>query len=121
MRVTHIGYALILMAAAFTASACDGRNPSGPSAVPAVAAASYDLTGDVIGAGGAGLAGVEITFSRADGSERRATSDADGRFRISLDAGDWTAALKCKGYADRSVDVVVNGNATISFELLPAL
>ena len=72
--------------------------------------------------GGGGLVGVEISLSRGEGDERRATTDADGKFRIAgLDAGAWTATLKCKGYADRVVEVVVNGNLTISFDSDPSM
>jgi hypothetical protein len=70
---------------------------------------------------GSGLAGVEVSLSRSEGDLRRATTDADGKFRIAgLEAGAWTATLKCKGYADRVVEVVVNGNLTIAFDLIPA-
>jgi len=116
-------YAMVAMAmAALAAAGCSERTFSGPTPLPAVSAASFELAGEVLGAGGAPVAGVEITLSRGADTERRAVSDAEGKFRIAgLEGGDWNATLKCKGYGDRSVTLVVNGNLTISFDLIPAL
>jgi hypothetical protein len=110
----------LMVAMAMAATACHSTNPAAPSALPTIAAASsFDLTGKVVGAGGAGLAGVEIVLSKDD-EQRRAVTDEDGSFRVAgLDAGDWTATLNCKGYEGRAFEVVINGNLTINFDLIP--
>ena len=110
----------LMVAMAMAATACSSTNPAAPSALPTIAAAApFELSGRVVGAGGAGLAGVEITLSKGD-EERRGVTDEDGRFRVTgLDAGDWTATLNCKGYEERAFQVVINGNLTISFDLIP--
>ena len=111
----------LMVAVAMAATACSSTNPAAPSALPAISAgSSFELTGEVLGGGGAPLAGVEITLSRDEDADRSAVTDADGKFRIAgLEAGDWTAKLNCKGYEERVVQLVVNGNLTISFGMTP--
>lgn len=112
---------MVVMALATAGAACSSTNPAAPSAVPSIAAASFELAGKVVGAGGAGLAGVEITLSRGEDGLRHAVTDDDGQFTIrNLEAGEWTAVLKCKGYEDRAVQIVINGNVTFTFDLIAA-
>ena len=110
-----VGMAMVMV------GACSNTNPAAPSALPALpAASSFEVTGQVLGAGGAPVAGVEITLSRDEDVERHDVTDEDGKFRIvGLQSGDWKATLKCKGYADREVQVMINGNLTITFDLMP--
>ena len=111
---------LMAMALAMGAAACS-VTPSAPSALPAASESSYELTGQVKDSGGAGLAGVNITLSKGD-EERQAVTDGEGKFRIAdLEPGDWTVSLKRKDYEDRTVSVVLNGNLTISFELVSVI
>jgi Zn-dependent alcohol dehydrogenase len=108
---------LMAMALAAGAAACS-VTPNAPSALPAASASSYELIGQVLDGGGAGLAGVNITLSKGD-EERQAVTDGEGKFRIAdLEPGDWTVSLKRKDYEDRTVSVMVNGNLTISFDMI---
>ena len=92
MRATYgisVKGLMVAMGMALAVTACSSTNPAAPSALPAVAAASFDLAGQVVGAGGAGLAGVEITLSKGDDLERRVVTDEEGKFKITgLEGGD---------------------------------
>jgi len=114
---------MVGMAMAMATVACSSTNPAAPSAVPAQpAASSYELTGQVLGAGGAPVAGVQISLSGAGDADREDVTNDDGKFRFAgLEAGTYTVTLKSKGYADREVEIVIGGNLTITFDLIPAL
>ena len=120
--------AVTLVASMALVSAVGCAREGLPTSPGFASGAEFALAGQVV-AGDAGNAepieGVEVILS-AGGADSAAASrtivtDGDGNFRASgLAAGSWTIVLKKRGYADRSVDVSLTRDISLSLSLLPA-
>jgi hypothetical protein len=59
----------------------------------------------------------DIAGATAVAGATRATTGADGRSALSLDARPWTVQVQADGYADRAIEVDLTGNLTQAIEV----
>lgn len=109
--------------------ACGARSgPTAPSLVAGSAAATFVLSGRVTsddGKGAGGVPGVEVVVSPAvsDGGSalvagKTVVTDDDGRYEVpGLSAGSWRVIARKAGYADRTMDIVIDGDRRLDVAL----